>query len=482
MKNRVKKARFSPAKGKPGTKKVVPVKRIVKAVRKVVNKVKGELMSFESDTTLANFKGKINILLAVDTATIKHRYGDFKAPASVMLFTHISTSGSTETYCQYRVGSQFYDSQIPNTLKVRVANEEERKEFNSHFVKLMKSDPITALSHSFTIGADPEVFVGNKDGKLMNAFDFLPSKTAPVKGPQGNRAYWDGFQAEFDLPMPAPTCLDTLTFQVRTGLQLVLSEARKKDKGAKLLFNSVMDIDPVLLAEGKEEHVQFGCMPSFNAYNMKGADLNGREVSFRPAGGHMHFGIGETTQEEGIRIVRALDGIIGVASVSMFGKWDDPRRRALYGLAGEFRLPKHGLEYRVLSNAWVMHPLMCYMSFDLARKAVRLGQLGLFEESFKTPQEKVIQVINDNDIEGARAIMQENKELFIQLLTAAYRDKEKGRVAFGMWMLGGDAIVKSPQDIDNNWGIERVSGDVYSWINEGRRFHETWGMFKSKVS
>jgi hypothetical protein len=66
-------------------------------------------------------------------------------------------------------------------------------------------------------------------------------------------------------------------------------------------------------------------------------------VPFRTTGGHIHFGIGKRDDETVSRMVKALDAIIGVACVSLFDGIDDPRRRRMYGLAGEYRLPEYGV-------------------------------------------------------------------------------------------------------------------------------------------
>jgi hypothetical protein len=211
---------------------------------------------------------------------------------------------------------------------------------------------------------------------------------------------------------------------------------------------------PEQTLEAKEEHIQFGCMPSFNAYGMKGLSIPGREVPFRPAGGHIHFGVGKLSEARAIEMVKGLDAILGVVCVSLFASFDDPRRRSLYGLAGEYRLPPHGLEYRVLSNAWLFHPLIMNLVFDLSRKALVFGDKG-FLKFWKTSQEETIKVINSCDVKGARKIMELNKPVLRRVIASSYigiSEKEL-EVIYNIFYKGMESVVKDPTDIVGNWNL-----------------------------
>jgi hypothetical protein len=83
-----------------------------------------------------------------------------------------------------------------------------------------------------------------------------------------------------------------------------------------------------------------------------------RTIQLFGAGGHIHFGWTEdadTTDLQhmmnGFDLVKQLDWFLGAWSV----KHDkDVERRRLYGKAGACRIKPYGVEYRVLSNFWVM--------------------------------------------------------------------------------------------------------------------------------
>ena len=344
-------------------------------------------------------------------------------------------------------------------------------EDNEELIEKYKNEQATAdfannLRHSCNIGADPEMFAEDEAGNVIPAFTFLGSKADSNVFANSQRVYWDGFQAEFNTT--AGTCLDGQVGNYFQGLQAILTAALKINPKARLSSKTVVEVSAELLEKSEERFVQFGCSPSLNAYGLEGLGTDGRTVPFRPAGGHMHFGIGTHTEKQAVPIVKALDAVVGVACVSMFAKFDDPRRRSLYGLAGEFRLPHHGLEYRTLSNAWLFHPLIAYMSFDLARKAMMLGKNNLLH-LWKAEEKETIDTIQNCDVKQARIILERNKALMIRILEAIRGGYENhGLTAFNAWMAGMENVVVDPTNIAGNW---QLSG--YSTGKATPRFYES---------
>lgn len=301
--------------------------------------------------------------------------------------------------------------------------------------------------YGFYVGSDPEIFIEDKNGDVIPAFDFLPSNK------EGDTIYWDGFQAEFSTtPFD---CLAWHTDNVQNKLATLLGKAKAYKKDAKLSTQTVMNIPSKLLEEGKEEHVQFGCMPSFNIYDMKGDTADGRSVNYRSAGGHIHFGLGEERckdKKRVERIVKALDAIIGVACVSLFAKYDNPRRRQCYGLAGEYRLPPHGLEYRTLSNAWLFHPLIMNLVFDVARKALIIGEKGLLKH-WKGDEKETVDCINTCDVAKAQEILNRNKDIMLQIFKSCYAATTivEREFLFNTFINGMDNVIKDTSDFEGNW-------------------------------
>lgn len=325
------------------------------------------------------------------------------------------------------------------------------------------------LAYGGSLGSDPEIFV--EDGKtkeIIPAFNFLDSKkdskdTVTYQAIT-SKIYWDGFQAEFET---APfACLSYHATSVNYMLQKLLEVARKKYPDAELSAKPVVMIDADTLATAKEEHVTLGCMPSYNVYGMQGdKTTESRLLPIRSAGGHIHFGIGKRTEAQVKDMVKALDAILGVACVSLFQNIDNPIRRKFYGMAGEYRLPEHGLEYRTLSNAWMYHPFIMNIVFDLSRKALVFGQNG-FLPYWKATEAEVIKCINECDVKLAQEILNRNKETFITLYKACYGDcAESLENLFQIYINGMESAVEDPTNISKNWKLTREVVDNHGWGN-----------------
>jgi hypothetical protein len=313
----------------------------------------------------------------------------------------------------------------------------------------------------FEIGSDPEIFVEDENGKVVPAFNFLGSKEKPDAtmprhtagvGDIGSKPmYWDGFQGEF-VTHP-DNCLSWQVDSVQCGLDAMLKKAKAFNPLAKLSIKTTMDVSQEQLNAATPEQVQFGCMPSFNVYGLTGAAIPGRECDFRSAGGHNHFGVGKKSPEAISAMVKALDAILGVACVSLFASFDNPKRRVMYGLPGEYRLPPHGLEYRTLSNAWIFHPMIMHLVFDMSRKILVFGEKGLMK-FWEATEKETIDCIRNCDVAKAREILsrEKNKRVMFKLLRDCYGwTGEKQLKLFNVFLEGMESIISNPADIAGNW-------------------------------
>lgn len=395
-------------------------------------------------------------------------------------------SGSTEISFLYIVDEAGMNKNINilNDFQFELLIGKELKAAEESYAKKALEDLTNNLRHNFLIGSDPEIFITDKDNVLIPAFNFLPNKTDATNKKHKrmstmgveyfNSIYWDGFQAEFDTL--ATGCLSFHVDSVQAALENLYKLAKKHNPDAKLSVQSTFDIDPKIIEASKDEHVAFGCMPSFNIYGLKGMELSGREVMYRSAGGHIHFGCGKKTEEEIKRIVKALDAILGVACVSLFQGFDNPKRRSMYGLPGEYRTPPHGLEYRVLSNAWLSHPLIMHLVFDLSRKAFMFGQKGLLKY-WKATEEETIKCIMNCDVKLSHEILKRNKELLLKIFHAAFRDSSYSDVAYKLFIDGMGSVVKDPHNIIGNWSLESKE-----WVHHSEKPHASWSKAKHDIS
>jgi hypothetical protein len=94
------------------------------------------------------------------------------------------------------------------------------------------------------------------------------------------------------------------------------------------------------------------------------------------------------------KVIPVLDIIVGNTCVLIDRDPGNIERRKVYGRAGEYRVPTHGLEYRTLSNFW----LRSYqtMSFVLA-----LTRFGVSIANSPEAREKLMSLVNMEDIQDA---------------------------------------------------------------------------------
>lgn len=355
------------------------------------------------------------------------------------------------------------------TLYERITDQNIIDKFNSDLNKEIKKKGFRNYNrlNVAQVGSDPEIFVVDENNEVLPAYEFLQGKDNPnITGTHkdfnitGNncidstkqKMFWDGFQAEFNTC--ATGCLSWVVDSVAIGMASVLREAQKKNPKATLSIKTLVEIPPEILASAKPEHVEFGCMPSFNVYGMEGMKANGRDVNFRSTGGHIHLGLKYKDPDLIKEYVKALDKILGVACVALFAKLDDPRRRTMYGLAGEYRTPAHGLEYRTLSNAWMCHPLIMNLVFEIARATTAIVDRNAID-LWETTERETIDCINNCDVDLAREILARNKVLFKELLSnfGYYGSNDTRENIYKMFMLGVESLIKNPNDIMNNWSI-----------------------------
>lgn len=243
------------------------------------------------------------------------------------------------------------------------------------------------------LGCDPEFFF-TQDGKVIGAEKVLPangilsSEKTRVQGSGANAGSWDnpkafvldGVQVELN---PKPTyCRAHIGNQLRVAF-IALKEhlAKVGDGKIKASFSSVIEIDQRELDELSEKAKVFGCAPSLNQYD-KGATVSVDAATYlkRSAGGHIHLGLEPYLIPHHARLVPLMDIIVGNTCVMIDRDPEAATRRLHYGRAGEHRLPKHGLEYRTLSNFWLRSYPLVSLVLGLNRLAV-----GVLKTTIKTP-------------------------------------------------------------------------------------------------
>lgn len=251
-------------------------------------------------------------------------------------------------------------------------------------------------STNILIGADPEMFLWSKRSEVyVSAHDMLPgTKKEPFKV-QSGAVQVDGTAAEFNIdPASTPQEFYANIKSVMKSLQHMVPDYTLRAVPFVKYNRSYFDrIVP-------EYAKALGCDPDYNAWEMAMNDPPGTSSSLRTASGHVHIGwtqdadpFSEEHFATCVGLTKQLDYYLGIMSL----EWDpDPTRRALYGSAGAFRPKPYGVEYRVLSNAWLNRMSLIKKVFNLTKRGTEQFFNGnILEEEFG---DLARTIINENQL------------------------------------------------------------------------------------
>lgn len=205
-----------------------------------------------------------------------------------------------------------------------------------------------------TLGSDPEVFVVRKRHFISGHTFVSGTKHEPQPTAHGF-VQQDGIALEFNTH-PAKT-RDGFIANTTAAYRDVQEIVRRTDPTARVVARPSVWVGTRFLDDLPVQNSMLGCTPDYNAYTRKQNERPDARSPMRTGAGHIHIGwnaraIPTSRQHLAIccDVVKMLDVFVGVPSLV----WDrDARRRSLYGQPGAFRPTRYGVEYRVLSNAWL---------------------------------------------------------------------------------------------------------------------------------
>lgn len=243
------------------------------------------------------------------------------------------------------------------------------------------------------IGADPEVFV-QQNGKFVSAHGLVNgTKEAPYKVERG-AVQVDGMALEFNID-PAANAKE-FSKNIKTVMEIL--DGMVPDHTLNPVPTATFGMD--YMRTQPEEALELGCEPDFNAWDNGNVNTkpNG-DVDFRTGAGHIHIGWTKDVDitdpdhlDACMTVVKQLDWSLGIMST----RYDkDEKRRELYGDWGAFRPKPYGVEYRVLSNAWLKDPKLVDWVYRTVIDAVQRlyqGEHNYLEDT--KPQTKYIPYVN----------------------------------------------------------------------------------------
>lgn len=222
------------------------------------------------------------------------------------------------------------------------------------------------------LGCDPEIFLRDKKtGYYVSAHGIVPgTKAEPFEVAKG-AVQVDGMALEFNTH-PAATA-DEFEENIRTVMEqlraMVPNDLEFALEPTATFTKAHFDTQP-------EEAKELGCEPDYNAYTLQENPRPDNKTTMRTASGHVHIGLEGCdardvhSMEHMLRcstLVKHLDLYLGVPSL-LYDK--DTKRRTMYGRPGAFRPKPYGVEYRVLSNAWLKKPELIKWVFTQTKNAV----------------------------------------------------------------------------------------------------------------
>lgn len=256
----------------------------------------------------------------------------------------------------------------------------------------------------FTVGADPELFIGNvESGEIVSAIGLIPGhKGNPYKPddmPEGFGLQTDNILAEFNIP-PVIGRHD-FVHHIEYMKNYIDSYVKKKKSNLGVFCMSSSHVASKHLRSKQAQMI--GCDRDLNAYT---EEMNPKISQFpdnqRVSGLHIHCGYPNPNIEDSIKLVKYFDMYIGLPSILID---TDLERRRLYGKAGSFRVTPYGLEYRVLGGFMMSTPDNLAFIWDQLEKAINAFNNDLPLISPNTVQA----VINCSDQERAKSLIERYK-------------------------------------------------------------------------
>lgn len=251
----------------------------------------------------------------------------------------------------------------------------------------------------YLIGSDPELFLfDTKLKKYIPGIGLIGgSKNQPLDIGNGCKVQEDGVMAELNVP---PT---TDSDEFYNSIKYCTDYLKKiLPPHIELRWNASAEFDPKFL-KSKQARTM-GCDPDFNAWSGDVNDIvdNSAFLNLRCSGGHIHIGYDKPDFNVNFELVKLMDLFLGVPSVFLD---KDKLRKKLYGKAGAMRHQLHGVEYRVLSNFWLVDKKSIDWVFNAVSNVIRAYNEGLLEKVYESGQ-NIIEAINDSNEEITRKLIE----------------------------------------------------------------------------
>jgi hypothetical protein len=238
----------------------------------------------------------------------------------------------------------------------------------------------------FIIGADPEVFVGDKTGvrSIIGKIGGTKANPMPLPLGEGFAVQEDNVALEFNIP--ASKSKQEFVGNIREATAF-LEKVVSDQYGFNFVKDSAVSFPDEELQDPAA--LEFGCEPDFNAWTLEvNPKPKAEDANLRSCGGHVHVGF---KKMDIAKVIRTMDLYLGVPSVKMD---KGELRKKLYGKAGAYRKKKYGGEYRTLSNFWIFESKLVEWVYDNTERALDAVKAGI---DISNEKEAILDAINNNN-------------------------------------------------------------------------------------
>lgn len=253
-----------------------------------------------------------------------------------------------------------------------------------------------------SIGCDIEVFFFDDVTKaVVSAEGYVPgTKNKPFVFDKNNPFFavsLDNVAAEFCIP-PVTSSEEWLQ-NIKRSMDYVNSLAPRNCKAVAM---PAANFDRKYLQT--KNALTFGCEPDINVWTLSYNEAPySEDDTLRSAGGHIHIGWENPTNEIREFMIKAMDLFVGVPSVL---QEPNNKRKELYGKAGAFRLKNYGVEYRTVSNYYLENEGLTKWAYNATQNAIEFVNNNEID-TLDNYSEKIISAINDNDTVSAQNLINE---------------------------------------------------------------------------
>lgn len=236
----------------------------------------------------------------------------------------------------------------------------------------------------FSFGTDPE-FMLSKDGKIYSAIGIVKGSKEQRKKIGKHAIYYDNVMAECAVA-PAKTKEEALA-----NIQDCLQRYAQAVTPYRLETLAAHYFPPDQLRH--PEAMKISCDPETCVYEQN--EIAGdkdllKGTNLRTAGGHVHLGSKLLKEGENDSItILLLDLFLGLPSLFLDKDPSTKIRKELYGKAGRFREPPHGVEYRTIGNYWLSSPKLTSFVYDVCEFTLEFVEDRKWETLWEVDEERL---------------------------------------------------------------------------------------------